>query len=185
LALNNRYFTNTATEWGRNQIQARASFLAQQILSIWPSLDPSKETVAEAPAMEFSWAALEHVARTLDKELLKVSQSRFTTADNATRVVGLCSKVYINAASRGYWYGFKPTQLSFLQEATSAWLALECEKPDKVLLIPLEKFAPTLPRLNSTEGKHWHIALDEENHQIWLHLPHPEPRMDLSEYLLC
>ena len=62
---------------------------------------PEKESTepASSPPVEFSWEAIERVARRLGKELLKVSQARFKTADGATRFVGLASPRKLTCAT--------------------------------------------------------------------------------------
>ncbi len=115
---------------------------------------PEKESTepASSPPVEFSWEAIERVARRLGKELLKVSQARFKTADGATRFVGLASKTHLRHGGSGYWYGFKPSQKAFLEAGSDSWLALEGERERNLLLIPFRVVETLLPRLGVTPG---------------------------------
>ncbi|HWX17727.1 MAG TPA: DUF262 domain-containing protein [Chthoniobacterales bacterium] len=185
LVLNSKYFVS-GMEWGRDEILERAEFLTEQILVIWPPLDPEKETAepASPPSVEFSWEAMDRVARRLGKQLLKVSQARFRTADGATRVVGLCSKTYQPEGSPGYWYGLKISQKAFLVEAGSdSWLALEGDEERKLLLVPFRVIEELLPRLDMTEGVHWHFRLRLGGDRVLLRLPGGD-KVDLTEYVI-
>jgi hypothetical protein len=148
LVLNSKYFV-AGMQWGRDEILERAEFLAEHILAIWPPLDPAKESAERAtlPPVEFSWEATEQVARRLGKELLKVSQARFRTADDTTRVVGLASKTHSPDGRPGYWYGFKPSQKAFLEAGSDSWLALEGESERTLVLLPYRVVETLLPQL--------------------------------------
>jgi uncharacterized protein with ParB-like and HNH nuclease domain len=185
LVLNSKYFV-PGMQWGQDEILERAEFLTEQILAIWPPLDPEKETAepASPPPVEFSWEATERVARRLGKELLKVSQARFRTADGATRFVGLCSKTHQREGSPGYWYGFKPSQKAFLEAASDSWLALEGDEERKLLLIPFRVIEELLPRLGMTEGVHWHFILRLQGDRVLLRLPRGGDKVDLTEYVI-
>ena len=185
LVLNSKYFV-PGMEWGRAEILERAEFLTDQILAFWPPLDPEKESTepASSPPVEFSWEAIERVARRLGKELLKVSQARFKTADGTTRFVGLASKTHLRHGGSGYWYGFKPSQKAFLEAGSDSWLALEGERERNLLLIPFRVVETLLPRLGVTPGVHWHFTLHLDGSRVLLWLREGADKADLTEYIV-
>jgi hypothetical protein len=185
LVLNSNYFV-PGMEWGREEILERAEFLTDQILAIWPPLDPVKESSepASPPPVEFSWEATERVARRLGKELKRLSQARFRTADGGTCLVGLCSKTYQPERSPGYWYGLKISQKDFLEAGSDSWLALEGDEEQKLLLIPFRAIEELLPRLDMTPGVHWHFRLRLQDDRVLLQLRGGD-KADLTEYLIA
>jgi hypothetical protein len=126
---------------------------------------------------------MERVARRLGKELLKVSQARFRTADGASHLVGLCSKTYQPEGRPGYWYGLKISQKAFLEAGSDSWLALEGEEERKLLLIPFRVIEELLPRLDMTEGVHWHFRLRLQGDRVLLRLRGGD-KVDVTEYVI-
>ena len=83
-----------------------------------------------------------------------------------------------------YWFGFKDAQKEFLTFDSKSWLALECETPQHLLLIPFVEFLPWLEALDRTENKHWHIRLRRQDDKISLKLSRLNKAEDISRYLL-
>jgi uncharacterized protein with ParB-like and HNH nuclease domain len=192
LRLNNSYFNQNFPRWGREEIRERSKLLCQTLITVWPSFLPSDAGTAldlretyEREALEFHFAAVEHIAARLGSGFRRLSQAKYATGDGQKRFVGLCSKVYEHAGdTRKYWYGIKPSQREFLEGVEDSWFAFECESPDKIVLIPFAKFQPLFRNLRETEGKHWHVDLVEQNGQVELPLPLNGERVDVTRYRL-
>jgi uncharacterized protein with ParB-like and HNH nuclease domain len=191
LRLNSSYFDGSLSKWTRDEILERAETLGLILLKVWPSLAPVAMTpvdVAPEPAQEaaeFHFAAVERIASRLGAPLQRISKARFETADAKCGVVGVCSRRYNEPDGEvGFWFGFRFSQREFLHEYERAWVAFECELPDQIVLLPLEKLEPYLTHLNVTEDSHWHIVLRQSDGRTWLNLPLDRRREDFTEHVL-
>ena len=128
---------------------------------------------------------MERVASQLNTPFEKLSDSRFKSPDGSKRLIGLCSKSYsAEGETASYWFGFKDAQKEFLTFEGASWLALECEAPQRLLLIPFPEFLPWLESLDRTENKHWHVRLCRQDEQVSLKLSRLNDTVDISTYLL-
>lgn len=84
----------------------------------------------------------------------------------------------------GFWFGFRVSQREFLHRYQTAWVALECESADRIVLLALETLEPYLKFMNMTEDSHWHVYLVHADGRTWLKLPLDERREDLTEHVL-
>ena len=189
LRLNTSYFSQELARWGREEIRERCEKLSDTITAIWPSFLPADQegqaAVDLSKAAEFDYEAVERVAEHLGSPLRRLSQARYESTDGRQRLVGLCSKSYPRgAAGHRYWYGIKPSQREFLERAHQGWLAFECEKASRLVLLPFEKVQPLFRSLSETEGMHWHVELFHEGGRIELPLPLGSGPLDVTEYYL-
>lgn len=194
LEINRSYLSREITQWNRDAIRERCEDLGETILRIWPSFlpidvadDGEGSRINERPeSSEFEEEAVDRVAARLATSLRRLSQARFESADGRVRVVGLCSKGYPRATDAlRYWYGVKPSQNDFLQGVTDAWIAFECESPQKVLLMPFAFFYPMLKKLRETEGKHWHVDIFEKAGEFQINLPVTSETAVVTERLIA
>lgn len=192
LRINSQHFANASDQWTRNEIRARGEDLLGIIIEIWPSLvldDPAAEEILAgemAERSEFHFAAVERIAQHVGVVLKRVSDSRYQSPDGQQRLVGLCSRAYRrDGESAHYWFGFRFPQHEFLSFAGESWLALECESPDRLLLIPFAELTPLLPKLHQTQGQHWHMRLYREEENIFLRpTGGSTDQLDLAAYRL-
>jgi hypothetical protein len=147
--------------------------------------DPADEEEPGAGNSEFHFDALERVAKKLSTALRRVSPSRYESSDATVRVVGVNSKAYEWPGGKSrYWYGISQIQRDFLQQSSQAWIAFECESPDKIALFSLLEFESYFDLLRQTIGKHWHVELFENDGALELSLPRAARRVDVSKSVL-
>jgi hypothetical protein len=191
LSLNHDYFGGV-DGWDRNEIIRRADWLGRKILNVWPSLDPtlepqpSEELASLEEVAEFDFEAVERVAVRVGASLRRLSKARYASPDGMHGLVGMCSRPYDSGtrADRGYWFGFRTSQLDFLREFSHRWVAFECSRPETVLLFTLEEFEPHLEHLSQTPGTHWHIVLEFEGDSVYMRKPLAGERIDVTSKLL-
>jgi hypothetical protein len=188
LALNSNYFgPGGPTQWGRNEIRERAESLADDVLRLWPSFyaEDSSDEPADVPGAaiaSFDQPAIEKVAATVGVPFLKITKARYESIDGAARLVALCSNRY--PGGRPFWYGVRPSQRKFLEGATTAWLAFQCEPGGAVVLVPYAVFEPWFKQLRETAGQHWHVDFSDADGRLELLLSLSGQRVDLTPYLL-
>jgi len=184
----NAYFATPYPIWGHQEIRERAAALGDHILAIWPSFlpnDPTSESDSPRENSEFHFDALQRIAKKLHVPFKRVSSSRYESEDKSVRLVGVNSKAYARPGeSIRFWYGVSPVQRQFLEDVPDAWIAFECELPQKILLFSLADFSPFFEKLQETNGKHWHVEFFETNGALELPLPLDGKRADVSSYLL-
>jgi len=88
------------------------------------------------------------------------------SSDGLKRLVCLASQRYEGPSESGnYWYGFTPSQNSFLSARGEGWVALACADSNRVFLAPWKQFQAWLPACLTTpagpvtvdEVRHWHV----------------------------
>lgn len=184
----NDYFATPFPIWGHQEIRERAAALGETILAIWPSFLPNdltSELDSTRENSEFHFDALQRVAKKLRIPFKRVSPSRYESEDKSVRLVGVNSKAYSRPGeSNRFWYGISPVQRQFLEDAPGAWLAFECESPQRILFFSLADFSPFFDKLLETNGKHWHVEFFETNEVFELPLPRDGTRIEVSRFLL-
>lgn len=187
LRMNSSFFALEMPRWGRDEIRERAESLGDHILALWPSLDPdaTEDLDMMAQASEFHFEVVERISARIGVPFLKLSQSRFESADGKHRLVGMCSKQYPKK-ERGirYWYGLKVYHREFLEWAGTSWIALEFAPSGRALLVPYDKFQPWLRSLRQTEGQHWHVDVFENNGRVELPLPGISSAAEVTEFIV-
>jgi uncharacterized protein with ParB-like and HNH nuclease domain len=176
-------------------IHGRAAFLTQQILAIWPILEPSVQPDDEdegftelqrSVTANFHEECIERISRHLGKVLLKRSTQHYSSTDGQCRVVCSVSKAYVRANDTVYWYSFFPSQQEFLSPSHSAYVAYGCGSSDKVILIPHVVFEPFMQNMRTTiqERKYWHVKIFEKDNKFYLGQEVAGNRVDITGYLL-
>jgi hypothetical protein len=117
---------------------------------------------------------------------VKGAKNKFLIAkDNSKSVVVLASKYY--EAQKGYWFGLRQNQISFLAGASLSFLALVCGGSSMIYLQKWDDFKNRLAQLNTT-GKgnkmYYHIKLFERNSDVILGLPEVKKGEVVNDYFI-
>lgn len=135
--------------------------------------------------------ALDLASKSIDCDLKKKGRVFWTGNNGDVRLVCLSSQPYDDAAGHGYWYGFKPGQEVFLDEAKQGYLLLTCGLDDRPLLFPWSDFQQILKGLKTSnkadqrdEVHHWHITLYHAGKSAEMNVPLQGGRKDMSRYFL-
>jgi hypothetical protein len=187
LQLNCGYFKHPPARWDRTAIYSRADYLVSHVLELWPALLPEPQVDPikgdTGPVMEFEKAAVDRVSVALGVPLLKHSSARYESSGGATRVVAMASRLYASeSGGRSYWFGLRVAQIDYLMGAPTAYIALQCESVEKLLLVPLSDFQMLLPELNTTSGSHWHVFIHEDGARFEIERPQAKARTELSRF---
>lgn len=138
--------------------------------------------------VDFHQSCADRVARELNLKLLRRSRASFSTPDGTTAVHCAVSKEHGSESGGKYWFAFYPYQQERLEKAQSAFVALGCGSPAKVVLLELEDFAPLLEGMHQThrdDGKsYWHVLIYEEEGRLVLHRRKEETYPDLTDRLI-
>ena len=145
--------------------------------------NPSKPN-EKAKTSRLRDAAIPYISNHLKNTFVKKGYALFTSSDGNANLVCLASQAYQANDYEHYWYGFTPSQLEFLEEAASGFVAFICGSPEKVLLLPFAEFKAILPYIYRTENKHWHIRLYWKENKMTLDEPLKSSREDVTRYLL-
>lgn len=135
----------------------------------------------------FNDACMERVERHLGKTFVKLGKVRRKTSDGSVAVICAVSRAYPNEQGEGYWHVFKPRHEQFLNTAATAYVALGCGSPERVLLIPFSELAPWLEGLDTTvtaSGPYWHLRIYYQNGHLRLVRKRGYEAIDLDRYLL-
>lgn len=138
--------------------------------------------------VSFHEACVERIQKHIEENLIKRSRATYSSPNESVALICLVSKEYDKGAHSGYWFGFHPHQQEKLAEAEQGYLAFGCGSPETVLLLPLEKFEPLLPKLNQTHQEDrqsfWHVIIRKHGDQYRLRPKAEEDRVDFTPYLL-
>ena len=167
-------------------------YVAKEILNI-PSEDPGEENRSQAlkvprfTPVSFNDACMERVQKYFGRPLVKEGKARWKTADGALAVMCAVSRAYPNAEGEGYWHIFKPHHGKFLEAAATAYVALGCGSPERVLLIPYNEFTPWVEGLGTTvteKGPYWHLQVYNTGGHMTLVRKRDYEPVELDRYLL-
>jgi len=174
------------------EIESFLDYVAKEILSTTLE-DAGEENRGETrktprfTPVNFNDACAERVQKYLGCSLVKKGRVRWKTADGSIAVFCAASRAYPNAEGEGYWHIYKPRHGKFLESAASAYVALGCGTPERVLLIPHDDLAQWLDGLNTTvteNGAYWHLHVyNTGGHLTLVRKLGCEP-VELDRYLL-
>lgn len=139
--------------------------------------------------VSFNEACAERIEKVLGRTLIKRSRATFSSPDESLALVCAVSREYDEGAGKGYWFAFHPHQKERLDRSTEPYVAFGCGSPQKLVLMPLNKFAPLLGGMNQThlEGgrSYWHVQIYDEGGRLILQRKKGEGRPDITEYLIA
>lgn len=124
-------------------------------------------------------AAVDRVAAKLGVALVRQTRSAYQTPDRGVSVICLPSKRYARGRGNWYWFTFRESQQSLLDEAAKGFVCFVCGALDRLLMVPKEKFIPLLAEMRSTRGR-YQVEIDWAAGSVLL----MSPRRDLTEYML-
>lgn len=134
---------------------------------------------------------LELAAQFIGADLKKKGRVFWSGADGEIRLVCLSSQPYGEGKTSTYWYGLKPGQEVFLEEAKRGYLLLACGLDDRPLLFSWTDFREYLKGLKTSTKKddpeqliHWHISLYHTGHGVEMSVPLQGGRKDISRFML-
>jgi hypothetical protein len=99
------------------------------------------------------------------------------SSDGSKRLVCIASQRYEGPAGSGnYWFGFTPSQRTFLSEAGEGWVALVCVDSGRYYLVDWDRFKKWLPDLlttppgpvNEDDLRHWHVYFNDYGSRVEL-----------------
>ncbi len=115
-------------------------------------------------------AAVASVAAKLRCAFVRRGRALRMSSDGATRLVCLASQRYQGPEGSGnYWFGFTPSQRSFVSEVQNGFVALVCADSGRTFLVDWEQFSRWLPDLWTTPAspsgprdiRHWHLYFND------------------------
>ncbi len=189
LKINTDYFSQDIPEWDEDAICARCDWLIENVLTVWPSLGGEMAESVATPSVasaNFHGECSARIASALETALVKKSDTKFASANDAVRVTCAASKEYVRSGVPQYWYAFHPHQKSYLDEAEQGYVAFGCGSAAKVLLFPYHEFVSYLSRMGQTvkgERAYWHVVIQKVETQFFLVLQQGE-RVDVTAHLL-
>jgi len=135
--------------------------------------------------------ALGFASKSIGCDLKKKGRVFWTGQDGNVKIVCLSSQPYEDVSGHGFWYGFKPGQQIFLDEANQGYVLLVCGMDDAPVLIPWEDFSEFLKVFKTSSKKdnpeeifHWHVHLFHSGSKVEMYYPGQGGRKDVSQYML-
>lgn len=139
--------------------------------------------------VSFHEACVRRIEKVLGCTLIKRSRATFSSPDESIALVCAVSREYEVGADKGYWFAFHPHQREKLERSSKSYVAFGCGSPQKLVLMPLDKFAPFLGGMNQThreDGRYyWHVQIDDEGGRLILRQKKGENWPDITEYLIA
>lgn len=140
-----------------------------------------------ATPVSFNDASVARIQQQLDRNLIRRSRAKYSTADGTLALTCAVSKAHAKSGRTSYWFAFHVHQKEFLEEAEEAFVAFGCGSEENVILIPFYDFVKWLEGMNITSSEdrfYWHVSIFSENGKLVLHRRRDYPRIDLSQYVL-
>lgn len=138
--------------------------------------------------VDFNDACVERIERFLSRNLVRRSRAIFSSPDESVAVTCAVSREYEVGSDKGYWFAFHPHQKEKLEKSSEAYVAFGCGSPDKLPLMPFDKFAPLLSGMNQThreDGRsYWHVQIYDEGGRLILHRRKGVDWPDITSYLI-
>lgn len=135
--------------------------------------------------------ALKLASEKIGCDLKKKGRVFWAGKEGQVRIVCLSSQAYDDTRGNEYWYGFKPGQKVFLEEADQGYLLLTCGMDDSPLLIPWAEFREILKGLRTSVQSddpeqiiHWHITLHHTGDLVEMKKTLLGGRQDISRFIL-
>jgi Protein of unknown function DUF262/Protein of unknown function (DUF1524) len=168
-------------QWTLEQLAARQTKLLNKLCEVWritpPSVGLPEEQFEPTPeagkqrvpgTWEFTDSELIEAKRDALMKALSVREGIQLSKKGATcwntnkgvRAVCTVSKRY-GKDRPPYWYGYSPQWRKFLSEGKNSLLVLGCMDRDVAYAVPYGEIEKVLQNLHETQGRHWHIVLDE------------------------
>jgi hypothetical protein len=122
----------------------------------------------------------------LGQNLIKRSQTTYTTENDSMRLSCAVSKAYGEGDQVQYWFGFHRSQKQFLEAAPKSYVAFGCGTENKLVLIPFEEFSKFLDYMSVTERKnryYWHVHISQRDGLVLLLSGHEF--INLDQYLVA
>jgi hypothetical protein len=153
-------------------------FAAKQDLETLEAVSPPDEeqtttTVSKLATSELEAAreaAVRRIGEKLGVTFIRRGKAIRASSDGKIRLVCIASQRYSGpGGSANYWYGFTPSQKSFLEDASSGYVALVCGDSGKTYLAPREEIFGWLTDMLTTPSepampddiRHWHIYFND------------------------
>ena len=189
LRLNSDYFGQGISAWDEDSIKARTAWLCEKIVAIWPDFSGKDEpdAVTTTAVANFHQECVSRISAAVDIPFVKRGNTSYSSPEDKVRLVCAVSKRYQRAGKNFYWYAFHPSQQDFLSAGAQSFIAYGCGGPEKIMLIPSDKFLPLVNELNTTvkdARQYWHVQFFESSSGKLLLALTQGRRVDVTEYLL-
>ena len=139
--------------------------------------------------VSFNEACVERIEKVLGRTLIKRSRATFSSPYESLALVCAVSREYEAGADKGYWFAFHLHQKEKLDRSTESYVAFGCGSPQKLVLMPLDKFAPLLGGMNQTHPEggryYWHVQIYDEGGRLILHRKKGEDWPDITKYVIA
>jgi hypothetical protein len=156
-------------------------------LSSAPEVEDLQQS-ADDEVASFHAECVRRVGRALGAELVRETQTCYASGDKEQRAVCLVSKRYERGQQGRYWFAFRPHHVEFLDGAHRGWVALGCGGPELTVMIPGDRFLPTLRSMRQTEEddghSYWHVECFGDAKHLELGQPSQNGRIDVTSLLL-
>jgi hypothetical protein len=160
-------------------------FAAKQDLETPPAVAPPADvkqptTLAAITPRELESArdsAVSRIGERLKCTFVRRGRALRTSNDGEQRLVCLASQRYEGPAGSGnYWFGFTPSQRSFLMDAEQGWVSMVCVDTGRTFLVEWGEFQRWLPELwttppsppNESDIRHWHLYFNDYGNRVEL-----------------
>jgi hypothetical protein len=185
----NRFFGNYET-WGVSEIRKRAESLFESAKQLWPRpaiVSEQKSAVQRIGPANFHAECIRAAEKRLHVVLSKLSQTRYASGDNNTRLVCAVSAEHNEGSSIPYfWFAVHLKQLEFLEAASSAWICFGCGSPGQTLLVPASVIKALLAQMSVSTGDdrhYWHVVIQRKDGKLVLRLLGAIDGPHLTEFL--
>ena len=115
------------------------------------------------------------LANKLNKELIKVGRSTYSTIDNSQGFVITTSKAYRQGKRDKYWFAYRKSPLLDLEKCKEKFVIYACKDEKTLVCFPIKEIETRICRLNFSRDDdnnitHWHIVFyrDEKGAMTWL-----------------
>ncbi len=151
------------------------------------TIQPHPETDITKTTASFRDACIERLEVCLQHSLVQRSRVTYSSPDSKLALVCLISKVYPQAGIDWFWFGVRPHQLDYLDQAEESYIAFGCGSENLLLLVRPLEFREWTKGLNFTEDEdrfHWHVRIVNETGRLFLPQKEGAQRIEVTNYLL-
>lgn len=131
------------------------------------------------------------LARELDKELVKVGRSTYTTIDSSQGFVITTSKAYRQGKREKYWFAYRKNPLLEIERCPEQFIVYGCNDENTLLCIPVSKIEEQIEGLNISRDEdnnitHWHIVFfkSDEGVMTWLISKPTIQEVNIDEFII-